>query len=171
MRSLAIIGTIAALLAPSAGATRSPELGRIASGLAGKPTTVECAPRSEVRGAARAWPRLRLIKMLPHYCTDIAALVARPSKAPSWKQIDAVFVLAHEAAHIYGVVDEGLTNCRALQTYEQAFLLIGMRPAYARALVDANWQGIYESFGQNFRPAACKDGSRYDIHPGTHRWP
>lgn len=172
MRALAISGTILVLCASAASAARSPDIGRVASGLSGKATTVECLPQSQIlgRSAARAWPRLRLIRMATHYCRDLAALMARPS-SPSWAEIDAVFVLAHEAAHIYGIVDEGFTNCRALQTYEKAFLLMGLRPAYARALVDANWKAIYQSFGENFRPSQCKDGSRYDIHPGTSRWP
>lgn len=170
----ATIATVMALLAltlSAAPAAASPELDRILSALAGRSAHMECKPKSQILGkvGARAWPTRRLVEMDTPWCRSLLRLAARPSAPPAWADATAVFVLAHEAAHIFGIADEAQANCRGIQTYEQAWLLLGLRPAYARAMVDANWEGVYASFA--YHSPECRNGGKLDLRPRSARWP
>jgi hypothetical protein len=82
-----------------------------------------------------------------------------------------IVTLAHESWHLRGVMDEGQTQCYAVQTVEQAARALGVLPVDAhllalRVAIDdaAAPRGEYHSDD-------CHPGGEFDLHPATPAWP
>ena len=83
----------------------------------------------------------------------------------------AVDVLAHEAWHLRGVIDEAETECRSLQTIAWTAERLGATAAQGRAMALAQYAGDYQEMPQRYRSAACVDGGTLDLRPGDARFP
>jgi len=83
----------------------------------------------------------------------------------------AVDVLAHEAWHLHGEIDEALTECRSLQTLSWTAQQLGATPAQGRAMALAQYEGAYTQMPEAYRSGGCVDGGALDLRPGDERFP
>ena len=135
MRVLVALLASLTLVPVAAGYTRVPALEQAASEVAGRPVEVRCPSTSEWP-ATTADPSLRgftrfkdgapmFVALRPDVCWTLILLVVDPDgrrgglRMNPWVggiagQGAALLTLAHEAVHMTGLRDEGLTECRAL---------------------------------------------------------
>jgi hypothetical protein len=83
----------------------------------------------------------------------------------------AVHVLAHEAIHLAGVVDEAVTDCLAMQVDAQVAQRLGAGRAFARSLAREYWNHYYPSQERRYRSPRCRDGRAFDLFPDLAGWP
>jgi len=86
----------------------------------------------------------------------------------------AIAVLAHEAWHLRGVADEGLTNCYAFQSGVELGVRLGLPRSTAAAMMRQQLaDNPLDSSGDSryLVPSGCKNGGRYDLDPGLKRFP
>jgi hypothetical protein len=83
----------------------------------------------------------------------------------------AVDVLAHEAWHLHGIIDEGETECRSLQTMAWTAQQLGATPAQGQALARAQFDGVYQEMPSQYRSPGCADGGPLDLRPDDARFP
>jgi hypothetical protein len=83
----------------------------------------------------------------------------------------AVDVVTHEAVHLSTIYDEGLTECRSIQTMASTAEQLGATPAEARALARIPWQNGYQELPARYRAEGCEDGGRLDLRPRDPNWP
>jgi hypothetical protein len=68
----------------------------------------------------------------------------------------AVDVLAHESFHLAGIIDEGETECRAVQTLSWTAQQLGATPEQGRALTARYIEVGYPRLPARYRMAACE---------------
>ncbi len=83
----------------------------------------------------------------------------------------AVDVLAHESWHLAGVMDEALTECRAVQTIVWTAQRLGTSPAQGRALAQRYLETWYPRLPARYRAPNCVSGSALDLRPDDPSWP
>jgi hypothetical protein len=83
----------------------------------------------------------------------------------------AVDVLAHESWHLRGVIDEGETECRSLQTIAWTAQQLGATGDQGHAMALAQYTGAYEEMPEAYRSGGCADGGPLDMRPGDDRFP
>ncbi len=83
----------------------------------------------------------------------------------------AVDVLAHESWHLHGIVDEGETECRSLQTMAWAAQQLGATLAQGQALARAQFDGSYRDMPARYQAAGCVEGGPLDLRPDDARFP
>jgi hypothetical protein len=152
---------------------------REATAIAGHPATVVCDTSfehvgivQEADGAAQvgggvAW-------LLPSLCNELYQVRFKHHVQPSPKAGRAIAVLAHEAWHLHGVANEGLANCYAFQSGVRIGVHLGLSASHARELMREQLAtNASDSAGSPAYvvPQGCHDGGRYDLHPGSNRFP
>ena len=87
--------------------------------------------------------------------------------------LSAVVTLAHEAVHLRGFRDEGVTECYALQLLAGAARWLGAGDTLARRMAADYWQRLYRTqpAGSPYFRADCVDGSALDLSPASTSWP
>jgi hypothetical protein len=111
----------------------------------------DCAALGRAHAENRWWPRSRSERL------DLAWSLA---------------VLAHEAQHIAGAVDEAETECRGQQRVADVAVALGAPVAQARDLAALGWEVLYPQLDPNYVTEQCVDGGPYDLRPGqAGRWP
>lgn len=93
-------------------------------------------------------------------CGDDAQALAR-----------AVDVIAHEAWHLQGVMDEAVTECRSLQTLAWTARRLGATEAQGRGLARLQLVTGYPLLPERYRSDECRDGGALDLRPGDPAWP
>jgi hypothetical protein len=83
----------------------------------------------------------------------------------------AVDVLAHEAFHLGGIMNEAETECRSLQAMAWTAEQLGATPEQGRAMAVAQYTGGYLEMPERYRAAECVDGGALDERPGDPRFP
>jgi hypothetical protein len=83
----------------------------------------------------------------------------------------AVSVLAHEAWHLAGVIDEAVTECRSVQSIAWTAQRLGTTPAQGRALAKRYLQTWYPRLPDRYRTGDCANGSELDLRPDDPGWP
>jgi hypothetical protein len=83
----------------------------------------------------------------------------------------AVDVLAHESWHLHGVMDEGETECRSLQTMAWTAQQLGATPEQGRAMALVQYEGMYQEMPDRYRSPACADGAALDLRPDDAEFP
>ena len=83
----------------------------------------------------------------------------------------AVDVLAHESWHLAGVIDEAITECRAVQSLAWTARRLGATPEQGHALALAHMATGYQRLPERYRTADCADGSKLDLRPDDPVWP
>jgi hypothetical protein len=187
--SIAVLAVVAAVLAlrPSGWQRLSAErraaaqaqFSQLAAGVAGHRVTVECDTGGRHVGAVQEADGLaevggRHAWLTPDICLHLVQLRDGDLRPDSDTAGHAVTVLAHEAWHLHGVADEGLTNCFAYQTGGRIAERLGVSPGTARELMKAQLAENRVEFSGTpayFVPSGCRDGGRYDLHPGSPRFP
>jgi hypothetical protein len=82
----------------------------------------------------------------------------------------AVDVLAHESWHLAGVIDEAVTECRAVQTIAWTAVQLGATEPQGRALARAYLETGYPRLPERYRSGACADGGELDLRPDDGAW-
>ena len=83
----------------------------------------------------------------------------------------AVDVLAHEAWHLQGVMDEAATECRSLQTMAWTAQQLGATAEQGHAMARAQYEGGYREMPARYQDAGCVDGGPLDLRPDDPRFP
>jgi hypothetical protein len=114
-----------------------------------------------------------LAYLTPERCLDLYRL-AFDGEVRSSQTGRAVAVLAHESWHLYGVADEGTTECYALQSGVELGQRLGLSEETARRLMR---QQLVENAGRSVNtaeyrvPPGCEDGGSLDLDPASSRFP
>ena len=147
--------------------------------IAGHPVRVRCDTKGTHVGAVQetdgiaevggrdAWltPSIcfRLYKLIDHKDTQAFSPTGR-----------AIAVLAHEAWHLHGVSDEGVTNCYAFQSGVGVGVRLGLSRERARALMREQLATNGSDSSGDSRyvvPAGCSNGGRYDLDRSSSQFP
>lgn len=87
-------------------------------------------------------------------CAGIADFQANP-QAPDLAAIMAVHVMTHEAVHLTGIRNEGITECLALQADVLVMMRLGATRAAAHAAAQRYREEIYPRLHAEYRRASC----------------
>jgi hypothetical protein len=149
-----------------------------ASRLVGKPVRIRCDESGAYVGAIQHTDGVAtvggdLAYLTPERCLDLYRL-AFDGEVRSSQTGRAVAVLAHESWHLYGVADEGTTECYALQSGVELGQRLGLSEETARRLMR---QQLVENAGRSVNtaeyrvPPGCEDGGSLDLDPESSRFP
>lgn len=83
----------------------------------------------------------------------------------------AVGTLAHESIHLRGILDEGVTECYAVQNLALAAQRLGATPEQAHNLAVLHWETGTPQMPDRYRAPDCGDGARLDLRPDDPVWP
>jgi hypothetical protein len=170
-------------------------LGAIASELAGRDVRVQCPGpigrmfgwdivEGSVRFDADGTPHDET-KIRKQSCAELDALAeGRRAKELSCigrtgiacgrngrELVMAVDVLAHEAWHLRGVIDEGETECRSLQTMAWTAQQLGATAEQGHAMARAQYDGAFREMPAHYQHAGCTDGGPLDLRPNDPAFP
>jgi hypothetical protein len=163
------------------GDTRAAAVARFsdeASRIAAKSVTIRCDESRDYVGLVQHADGVALVGgdrayLTPERCHDLYRL-AFEDEVTSSQTARAIAVLAHEAWHLRGARDEGVTECYALQSGVGLGQRLGLSEGTARQmmrqqLVENRLRGA-GSFEYLVSPS-CRDGGRLDLRPGDTRFP
>jgi hypothetical protein len=83
----------------------------------------------------------------------------------------AVGTVAHESFHLRGILDEGLTECYAVQTLASTAQRLGATPAQAQNLAILHWETGVPQMPVAYQEAGCENGGSHDLRPDDPVWP
>lgn len=118
-------------------------------------------------GGRRAW-------LTPGICYRLYRVMAGKDTHPGRETGHAIAVLAHEAWHLRGVSDEGVTNCYAFQSGVQAGVDLGLERGTARALMRQQLAANADDSASDPRylvPPGCHNGGAYDLNRASDTFP
>jgi hypothetical protein len=150
-----------------------------AATIAGHRAEVHCDARGEAVGVVQHADGVAEVGgtnafLTPQICFRLHRLAFEGDEGPFSQTARAVAVLAHEAWHLRGVADEGVTNCYAYQSGvalgERLGLSSGtaaqmMRQQLAENAIQAR------SAPEYLVPGECRNGGRLDLAPTAGRFP
>jgi hypothetical protein len=84
---------------------------------------------------------------------------------------NAVDTLTHEAIHLRGIYDEGLTECTSLQTMAGTAQRLGATPEQAQNLARLQFDTGLPLMPERYRAPGCADGEALDLRPDDPVWP
>lgn len=111
--------------------------------------------------------------LTPEICNDLYRLAFEDEVTGS-RTGRAIAVLAHEAWHLRGVRDEGVTECYGLQSGVELGERLGLSESTARRLMRQQLtENSLRGVGTlEYRVTSeCRDGGRLDLSPGESRFP
>jgi hypothetical protein len=80
--------------------------------------------------------------------------------------------LAHEAEHLRSPdASEADVECVAIQRVRDLVRAAGRSPSYQELMAGLAWDVGYPDLPEDYRTAACRDGSKLDVRPETSIWP
>jgi hypothetical protein len=113
-----------------------------------------------------------VINLSHHVCGQLDRIAYHGAESASLATGAAVGTLAHEAVHVSGIDDEGITDCYAMQLTAVTASGLGVAPDGADLLqvkyVEFNRQ---HKSGTEYDSPDCYDGGPLDLDPGSSRWP
>jgi hypothetical protein len=149
-----------------------------ASRVAAKPVTIRCDEAGDYVGAVQHADGVaavggELAYLTPERCLDLYRL-AFEGEVRSNRTGRALAVLAHEAWHLRGVSDEGITECYSLQSGVEIGRRLGLSLDSARRLMRQQLaeNALRGRANPAYRvPADCRDGGQLDLKPDSSRFP
>jgi hypothetical protein len=195
MRAIAVVLVIVGALAALGFARREDRLreqdrlAAIASDLAGRKVGVHCPgflsslvdTRGEAgrvkfdhdgRAADHADLSPQTCRMLRHLDrVDFICLERSECGYDEFKAGWAAHTLAHEAFHLRGLTDEGITECYALQNTAFVAERLGVATAQAQKLQTWLYVKGYPNEPTEYRSAQCYDGGALDLRPQLAGFP
>ena len=112
--------------------------------------------------------------LTPEICYRLYRLAFKGDEGAFSQTARAIAVLAHEAWHLRGEDDEGVTNCYAFQSGVELGVRLGLSPGTAARMMR---QQLAEnpiqakSAPAYLVPPECRNGGELDLSPGTSRFP
>ena len=154
-------------------------LSRQAQRIAGHPVRVRCDTKGTHVGAVQETDGIaevggRNAWLTPSICFQLYKLVDHKDTHAFSATGRAIAVLAHEAWHLHGVSNEGVTNCYAFQSGVEIGRRLGLSSSRARALMREQLAtNGFDSTGdpQYLVPPGCANGGRYDLHRSSSEFP
>jgi len=150
-----------------------------AARIAGHETRVRCDAEGEAVGIVQHADGLAEIGgtnafLTPAICYRLHRLAFEDDEGAFSQTARAIAVLAHEAWHLRGERDEGVTNCYAFQSGVALGQRLGLSEETAarmmrQQLVD---NGTFaRSAPEYLVPGECRNGGRLDLDPNSDRFP
>jgi hypothetical protein len=173
---------------------RDMSLSRAVASLANRPASVNCRSHADWRKQSRSWARLwshlgelgpwraytrrtpsPLVELSPSICIELRRLATarRPIWDDEWPDALAysLAVLAHEAVHVSGNLDEAEAYCYGMQSISTAAVALGRTQREGRYLAERFFTRWHPRYGRPFRSAACTNNGRLDVRRNTNVWP
>ena len=149
-----------------------------ASLIAEKPVSVRCDEARDYVGAVQHADGVAVVGgelaiLTPEICHDLYRL-AFENETTGSRTGRAIAVLAHEAWHLRGVRDEGVTECYALQSGVELGTRLGLSEGTAARLMrqQLTENALRGAGTLEYRlTSECKDGGRLDLDPADERFP
>jgi len=147
--------------------------------IAGHPVRVRCDTKGTHVGAVQESDGVaevggRNAWLTPSICFQLYKLIDHKDPQAFSPTGRAIAVLAHEAWHLRGVSNEGVTNCYAFQSGVDIGRRLGLSAARARALMHEQLAtNAFDSSGdpRYLVPAGCRNGGRFDLHRSASQFP
>lgn len=95
-------------------------------------------------------------------CNDLSAWLGSDRRDPGLEQVVAVHVLAHEAMHMAGTMDEARAECLAVQLDARLARALGDSPERSRELARRYYTQVFPRMPDAYRSAACVPGGALD---------
>ena len=150
-----------------------------AARIAGHAADVHCDARGEAVGIVQHADGIaevggRNAYLTPDICYRLYRLKYKNDEGPFSQTARAIAVLAHEAWHLHGETDEGVTNCYAFQSGVALGRRLGLSEGTAarmmrQQLADNATYG--RSAPEYLVPRECRNGGSLDLAPGNSRFP
>jgi hypothetical protein len=80
-------------------------------------------------------------------------------------------MLAHEARHFSGALDEWSTECYGMQSIRDVAVALGRTSREGQYLASLYWKQIYRRESPAYRMPQCRNGGEYDLRPYSSVWP
>jgi hypothetical protein len=147
-----------------------------ASRIAGHEVSIRCDESGDFVGAVQHADGVaavggRLAYLTPERCLDLYRLAFRDEVRFS-QTARSLAVLAHEAWHLRGVSDEGITECYALQSGVELGRRLGLSEATARRMMRQQLAENALRRGDAYVvPPECRDGGSLDLDPRSSEFP
>jgi hypothetical protein len=149
-----------------------------ASRVAAKPVTIRCDEAGDFVGAVQDADGVAVVGgelayLTPERCLDLYRLAFK-GEVRSNRTGLAVAVLAHEAWHLRGVSDEGITECYAVQSGVELGQRLGLSRDTAQQLMRRQLveNALRSRASPDYRiPPDCRAGGRLDLKPDVARFP
>jgi hypothetical protein len=149
-----------------------------ASRVAAKPVTIRCDESGNYVGAIQHADGVAVVGgelayLTPERCLDLYRLAFK-GEVRSNRTGLAVAVLAHEAWHLRGVSDEGITECYAVQSGVELGQRLGLSRDTAQRMMRRQLveNALRSRSSPDYRiPADCRAGGRLDLKPDVDRFP
>jgi hypothetical protein len=149
-----------------------------ASRIVGRPVEIRCDEAGEFVGAVQHADGVAavggsLAYLTPEICHDLYRLAFEDDVTFS-QTARAIAVLAHEAWHLRGERNEGVTECYALQSGVDLGVRLGLGEQTARQMMRqqlAENQLRARGSVEYLVPPECRDGGALDRDPGSSRFP
>lgn len=100
-------------------------------------------------------------------CAERSTSCGEDVQALAW----AVSTLTHEAFHLRGYLDEGVTECYAVQTMARTAERLGATPGQARNLAVLHWETGLPQMPSQYHAQGCANGEGLDLRPDDPAWP
>jgi len=150
-----------------------------AAAIAGHEADVRCDAEGQAVGVVQHSDGLaeiggRRAYVTPAICYRLHRVAFEDDEGSFSETARAIAVLAHEAWHLRGVRDEGVTNCYAFQSGVELGQRLGLSDGTAARMMRQQLaeNAIYgRSAPAYLVPGECRDGGELDLAPGTDRFP
>ncbi len=155
-------------------------LSREASLIAGKPVIVRCDDGYTYTGIGSdalgvAFIERGLAYLQPSVCRALHDVLVEGDRREREATGEAVLVLAHEAVHLGGERNEGVTECKGLQLGVPLGERLGLsRDVAHRLMADRYGRNLAErsiTRSEYRLPAECRDGGALDLRPDDGSFP
>jgi len=147
--------------------------------IAGHEAVIHCDARGEVVGIVQHADGIaevggRNAYLTPEICYRLYRLAFKHDEGAFSQTARAIAVLAHEAWHLRGTTNEGVTNCYAFQSGVALGQRLGLSEGTAARMMRqqlADNATFAQSAPEYLVPRECRDGGRFDLDPGSSRFP
>jgi hypothetical protein len=140
---------------------------------------VHCDARGEAVGVVQHADGIaevggRNAYLTPDICYRLYRLKYKGDEGAFSQTARAIAVLAHEAWHLHGETDEGITNCYAFQSGVALGRRLGLSEGTAARMMRQQLadNAIYAASAPEYLvPRECRDGGSLDLAPDNDRFP
>ncbi len=150
-----------------------------AARIAGHPANVRCDAEGKAVGVVQHADGLAEVGgsnafLTPDLCHRLHRLAFDDDEGAFSQTARAIAVLAHEAWHLHGERDEGVTNCFAFQSGVELGRRLGLSEETAARMMRqqlADNARYARAAPEYLVPGECRNGGRLDLDPANGRFP
>jgi len=128
----------------------------------GRPPDEASLSATTCRGLERVWRRDQ---------TSFKCLIGGGCDQSTVRAVHGLVTLAHESWHLRGIVEEGRTQCDAVQMTEHVALRLGVPPEDARLIALRVAADDAAAPPGEYHSRECRPGGAFDLRPDTLDWP